>query len=273
MLPDPTDHPAIEVAGVTHHYGFRPVLRDVTLRIERGELVALMGANGMGKSTLMAIMAGILSPSRGYVAINGQRQRASEETEIAIRRQVVYVPAESWMPRTLSGRAWLLAIGHIYEHDDLDLMEHADRLMELFDLSDKQESAISSYSTGQIKKLALAGALITKAPIMLLDEPFGGGLDPAGIMALKRVMQRLRDDRQVTIVMATPVPDLVEDLADRIAVVRDGSLVAFDTIPGLRQASGVEGSWMRSTNDFSARRRRAMCSSIFRRGGHEARAI
>jgi len=242
-MPDlKTNKAVIEVENVTHHYGFRPVLRDVTLRIDAGELIALMGPNGMGKSTLMAIMAGVISPSRGHVSIGGQRRRQNEETEIAIRRKVVYLPADCWMPRYITGRDWLLAVGHAYGHDDLRLMEHADRLMQLFDLGNKQESLIASYSTGQIKKLALAAGLISECPIMLLDEPFSGGLDPSGITALKRVLQRLREDRKATIVMATPVPELVEELADRIAIVRGGQIVAFDSIAGLRQTSGSTGN-------------------------------
>jgi ABC-type multidrug transport system ATPase subunit len=233
--------PVIEVVSLTQHYGVRPVLRDITMRIGRGEVVALMGPNGMGKSTLMGVMAGVLPPSRGYVAINGQRRRSSDEVEIAIRKSVVYLPADAWLPPMRSGRSWLLAVGRLYGHDDLHLMEHADRLAELFDLTEKQDSAIASYSTGQKKKLALSAALITEATVLLLDEPFSGGLDPSGIMALRQVLQRLRDDRGTTIVMATPVPELVEDLADRIAILRDGQLTAFDTLDGLRRQSGCDG--------------------------------
>jgi ABC-2 type transport system ATP-binding protein len=231
----------IEVIDVTQHYGVRPILRDVTLQVNRGELVALMGPNGMGKTTLMAVMAGVLPPSRGYVAIDGRRRRSSDEAETAIRRSVAYLPADSWLPAMRTGREWLLAVGRLYGHDDLRLMDHADRLLDLFELSAKQDANISSYSNGQRKKLALAAALITEAPVMLLDEPFSGGLDPAGIMTLKRVLQRLREERKATIVMATPVPEVVEDLADRIAVLREGRLVAFDSLDGLRRQSGCAG--------------------------------
>jgi len=232
----------IEVVNVTQHYGIRPVLRDVTLAVGRGELLALMGPNGMGKSTLMGVMAGILPPSRGHVSIDGQERRSSPEIELNIRSKVVYLPADAFLPRMRSGRQWLLAVGRLYGRDELKLMEHADSLMALFDLTDKQDSVISSYSTGQRRKLAIAAALITEAQVMLLDEPFGGGLDPSAIMALKSVMLRLRELRRATIVMATPVPGLVEDLADRIAILRDGRLIAVDTLEGLRRTSGCTGN-------------------------------
>jgi ABC-2 type transport system ATP-binding protein len=92
-----------------------------------------------------------------------------------------------------------------------------------------------------LKKIVLCSALITEAPYLLLDEPFSGGLDPSGIMALKRVLQRLAERDDITIVLTTPVPELVEELADRIAIVRDGQLAAFDSVDGLRRQTGTDG--------------------------------
>lgn len=231
----------IDVVNCTQHYGVRPVLRDITLHIERGEIVALMGPNGMGKSTLMAVMAGVLPPARGYVEIDGRRRRRTIEEEATVRKMVAYLPADSWLPAQLSGREWLLAVGRLYEHDDLHLMEHAEQLVGLFALADIIDSKLSSWSSGQRKKVALAAALITEAPVLLLDEPFAGGLDPSGILALKRVLRRLRDEKHATIVFATPVPEVVEELADRVAFLRDGKIVAFDSVDGLRRATGCPG--------------------------------
>jgi ABC-type cobalamin/Fe3+-siderophores transport system ATPase subunit len=79
----------IEVQGLTQHYGVRPVLKDVTLQIDSGQIVAVVGPNGMGKSTLLAAIAGVLSPQHGKVKINGLARRASEADELTIRRHVV----------------------------------------------------------------------------------------------------------------------------------------------------------------------------------------
>jgi ABC-2 type transport system ATP-binding protein len=120
-------------------------------------------------------------------------------------------------------------------------MEHIPRLLALFNLEDQADQRIPAYSTGQKKKLALAAALVTEAPILLLDEPFAGGLDPSGILALKRIFQHHRQRRDVTVIMATPVPELVEELADRIAVIREGRIVAFDSVAGLGRQAGITG--------------------------------
>ena len=82
---------------------------------------------------------------------------------------------------------------------------------------------------------------MTEVPLMLLDEPFAGGLDPSGIMALKQVLLRLVRDRGTTVVISAPVPELVEELADRIAIIHRGQIVAFDTLGQLRKQAGCEG--------------------------------
>jgi len=232
----------IRVNNVTHHYGVRPVLRDVSLTVRRGELVALMGPNGMGKSTLMGVMAGTLWPVSGSVDINGWRRRATEGEELAIRKLVLYLPADPWIPRSFTARQWVLTLGRVYGVEDARLFDHAERLLELFDLSKQADSPVSSFSSGQKKKAALCAALVADAPVMLLDEPFSGGLDPSGILALKRVLRHRVDKEDATVVMATPVPELVEELADRVAVLREGRLVGYDSVEGLRQLAGGGGS-------------------------------
>ena len=231
----------IRVVDVTQHYGVRPVLKHVSLDIETGDLVSLLGPNGMGKTTLLSVAAGVLAPQKGYVEIDGLRRRASEEDEAAIRRHVVYLPDHPWLPKNLTGREFLLRVGRLYEVDDDRLMDHADRLLQLFDLSAEGDWPMRSFSNGQQKKVAVCGALITEAPVMLLDEPFSGGLDPSGILALKRVLKRLAEQREVTIVMATPVPELVEELSDRIVVLQEGEVLAYDTADGLRARAGASG--------------------------------
>lgn len=230
----------IEVSQVSHHYGLHPVLRHVNLRVNTGEIVSIMGPNGTGKTTLMQILAGLISPATGHVEINGLRRKSTPEVELAIRRQVAYLPAEPWLPPG-TGRDWLRAVGNLYGVSDERLMDHVPRLLSLFNLDEHGDHPTVAYSTGQRKKLALASALVTEAPILLLDEPFAGGLDPSGIMALKRVFQHHRERRDRTIIMATPVPELVEELSDRIAILREGRIVAFDTLANLKVQACTNG--------------------------------
>ena len=218
----------IELHDITQHYGVRPVLRGITLRIERGEVVVILGPNGMGKTTLLGVMAGVLSPQKGEVFINGLKRRGSEEEELAIRRMTVYLPDQPWLPAQRTAREFLLAVGRLYDVEMERLMGHADQLLHLFDLSEQGDTPIRSLSAGQKKKVALCSALVSEAPVLLLDEPFSGGLDPSGIMTLKRIIQHHQRRKEATIVLTSPVPELVEDIATRIIVIHDGE------VPGVR---------------------------------------
>jgi ABC-type multidrug transport system ATPase subunit len=226
------------VCNVWLHYGIRPVLRDVSLEVATGEVVVLLGPNGMGKTTLLSCMAGAIAPQRGHVEFDGFVRRSDADGERALRRRIAYLPDDTWLPWASTGREFLLAVGRLYEIDEFRLFDHADRLLQLFQLKEKADSPIRSYSTGQRKKVALASALITEAPCLLLDEPFSGGLDPAGILATKRVLKHLAADDKHTIVLTTPVPELVEEIADRVAIVSSGRLAHCDTPARLKESTG-----------------------------------
>lgn len=231
----------IQLEHVTQHYGVRPVLRDVDFTVETGKLVAIIGPNGMGKSTLLSVIAGVLTPQRGRVSIDGLVRKSSVEAELAIRRQTVFLPDRPWLPKNRTGREFLMGVGRIYDIPGLDLMNHVERLLQVFELKEQADTPIRSYSAGQQKKIALSSALVTRAQYMLLDEPFSGGLDPSGILALKHILRHLVDKDGVTVVMTTPVPELLEELAFKIAVMREGQLVAYDTPAGLRRLSQCSG--------------------------------
>ena len=232
----------IELHDVTQHYGVRPVLRGINLRVERGELVVLLGPNGMGKSTLLGVMAGVLAPQRGRVMIDGRLRRGSVEDELAIRKQTVYLPDQPWLPGNLTGLEFLLAVGRLYDVEDLRLMAHVEHVLDLFDLSDVADAPLRTYSAGQKKKAALCSALVTEVPVLLLDEPFSGGLDPAGLLALKRIFQRHARSKELTIVLTSPVPELVEEIATRIIILHHGEILAFDTLDGLQRLTGCRGT-------------------------------
>jgi ABC-type multidrug transport system ATPase subunit len=232
----------IELVDVTQHYGVRPVLRGINLRVERGEVVAILGPNGMGKSTLLGVMGGVLCPQRGSVFLDGLARRSSEAAELAIRKMTVYLPDQPWLPANRTGREFVLAVGRLYDVEEERLIDHAQQLLELFELSEQGDSPIQSYSSGQKKKIALCSALVTEVPILLLDEPFSGGLDPGGLLALKRIIQHHGRRKLATIVLTSPVPEVIEEIATRFVVLRHGELIAFDTLEGLQRLAECRGS-------------------------------
>jgi ABC-type multidrug transport system ATPase subunit len=228
----------IEARGITHHYGIRPVVKNVDVSVRSGELVVILGPNGMGKSTLLGVMAGVLAPRQGYVEINGLRRRSSAAAELQIRRQSTYLPDHPWLPLNRTGREFLMGVGGLYGIDDIRVLNHVELLLKLFELEREGDWPIRSYSNGQQKKIAVCSALVTETPVMFLDEPFSGGLDPSGIFALKRVLRRLVEQNGATVVMTAPVPELVEELADRVLILRAGQVAAFDAPAELRRQAG-----------------------------------
>lgn len=232
----------IRAVNVTQHYGVRPVLRDITLEIPAGSRTAVIGPNGMGKTTLLGVLGGVLTPQRGYVEIEGLRRRSSVENELEIRRRAVFLPDRCFLPKNRTGREYLLGVGRLYEINEERLIDHADRLLRLFEIDHIGDSPISSYSAGQQKKISLSSALITEARILFLDEPFSGGLDPAGILAMKHVLKRISLKQKRTVVLTSPVPELVAEVADRLVVVRDGVIAVEGAIEEIRRESRYTGS-------------------------------
>ncbi len=233
----------IKVENIVHHYGLEPILRGIDLEVETGEILALMGPNGMGKSTLLGVMAGALSPVIGAVYVDGIRRRSSVEAERAVRHKVGYLADPSWLPAERTIREFLYATAQLYDVPYERVMIHAESLLELFELRSKGTALIRALSSGQRRKVALSAVLITESPVLILDEPFSGGLDPGGIVALKSVLRRLSAEKGVTIVLSTPVPEIIEGLANRVALIHEGELAASVTPDKLATEVGGEAGF------------------------------
>ena len=200
--------------------------------------MAIIGPNGSGKTTLLSLLGGLASPSDGVVRLNGLHRRGSVEDELAIRRQAVFLPDDCWLP-DVTGRQFLLGTGELYGVPHRELFRHVDQLLKVFQLDKVGDSETGSYSTGQKKKIGLCSALVTDASVMLLDEPFSGGLDPAGITAMKQILKHLtaREDR--TVVLTSPVPELVEEVADDVLILSEGKVLICDSVQNLKAGSGA----------------------------------
>jgi len=172
VFPDERAQAMIRVDGVTQHYGVKPVLKNISLEIPAGSRTVVIGPNGMGKTTFLSVLGGVLDPQEGYVEFDGLRRRSSVENELAIRKRVVFLPDRGFLPKERTGREFLLGVGRLYEIEENRLIDHAQRLLELFHLAKLAESPIRTYSAGQQKKISLASALMTNAEVFLLDEPF-----------------------------------------------------------------------------------------------------
>lgn len=231
----------IKIDNVSHHFMADYILKDINLEVKKGELMVLMGPNGMGKSTLLSVVAGLMTPFKGKVLINDLERRSKVDEEIAIRQQVFYLPDQAWIPHFQTGREYLIMTGEAYGLDPVETYEQAAKLLELYNLSDVADHLCTNYSQGQKKKIGLCSAFISKAKVLVLDEPFSGGLDSSGLITTKKLLKNFADHDEFTVLMAVPVPELVEEIADKVSIIVKGEITCSGTISELKSQFGTDG--------------------------------
>jgi ABC-2 type transport system ATP-binding protein len=209
-------------------FGSRVVVDDVSFDVGRSEIVALLGPNGAGKTTTLRMLAGLIAPTRGTVAIDGvQLTRA---TGALLRSRIGFLTEAPGLWDRLTVRENLRVYAGLY-----GLANHGpviDRALDLFELADRASTRAAELSKGMRQKVALARALLHQPRILLLDEPTSG-LDPE----ITRSVRALLDERRAagcSILVSTHNLDEAERLADRVAVLH-GRLLALDSPASLRQ--------------------------------------
>ncbi len=215
--------------------GAREVLHDVTFTVDPGETVALVGRSGAGKSTVLKLINRMLEPADGSVRVDGRDTRAWDPT--SLRRQTGYVLQEVGLfpHMTVSRNVGLVpALSH-WSPARIDA-----RTVELLDLVGLPAPEFASrwpdeLSGGQRQRVGVARALAADPPIVLMDEPFGS-LDPITRAELHREFRRIQQRLRKTVVIVTHDMREAFALADRIGVLEDGFLAAYDT-PALLRAS------------------------------------
>jgi len=218
----------IAAQRLTRRFGSRVVVDDVSFEVERSEIVALLGPNGAGKTTTMRMLAGLISPTRGTVAIDGvQLTRA---TGTLLRNRIGFLTEAPGVWDRLTVRENLQVYAGLYGLANRNGV--IDRALETFELTDHASDRAAELSKGMRQKVALARALLHDPRILLLDEPTSG-LDPE----ITRGVRGLLDDRRASgcsILLSTHNLDEAERLADRVAVLH-GRLLALDSPAVLRQ--------------------------------------
>lgn len=173
---------SLEVEGLKKSFGFKPVLRGVNLKIGAGERVALLGANGTGKTTLLRILAGLNSATAGTVRLNGLTMERDVQE---IRRLVGFVTHTSYLYDELTARENLLFFGKMYAVKDAKERTH--QLLQRVGLEKRANERVHTLSRGQVQRLSLARALLHAPPLLLLDEP-DTGLDQEGNELLAEIL-------------------------------------------------------------------------------------
>jgi ABC-2 type transport system ATP-binding protein len=209
----------IQVVGLAKRFGKREVLTDLSLRVQRGEVVGLLGPNGTGKSTLLNVLAGLLRPDAGTVTMNGVDRFADPD---AGRRAVAYTPQIPESFRYLTVREHVAFVAAMRGLSDTDAARAYDEVAAELSLEAFQGQLIGELSHGSQLRVAIAAAWVAPTPIALYDESLAG-LDPVIADTLARGIRRRANAGQA-VVIASHDLDALARIADRAVLLKDRRL-------------------------------------------------
>jgi ABC-2 type transport system ATP-binding protein len=238
--------PALTTDRLTHRYGDRVALDQVSLQINVREIFGLLGPNGGGKTTLFRILSTLVRPTSGSASILGLD--LSRDTG-AIRRRLGVVFQAPSLDKKLTVRENLAHQAHLYGLSGKSLGERIDQLLIEFNLRDRGRDLVETLSGGLQRRVEIAKCLLHRPELLLLDEP-STGLDPGARIDLWQTLYRLRDQQGVTILLTTHLMEEAER-TDRVAIIDHGKIVAEGTPEELRAGIGGEMISARAKNATS----------------------
>lgn len=223
-----TREPAIRVQGMEKSYKELHVLRGVDFDVEPGSVFALLGSNGAGKTTMVKILSTLLSPDAGTATVNGFDVVTQA---LRVRESISLTGQFAAVDEILSGRENLVLVARLRHLKDPG--QAADDLLARFNLSEAASRKVSAYSGGMRRRLDIAMSLIGQPEVIFLDEPTTG-LDPEARIEVWQVIQELAN-QGTTVLLTTQYLDEAEQLADRIAILHQGRIIANGTLAELKQ--------------------------------------
>jgi ABC-2 type transport system ATP-binding protein len=216
---------AIVVEGLRKRYGDVQALDGATFSVREGEIFGLLGPNGAGKSTTVRVLVTLTQPDAGTAKVAGHD---AVRDAGAVRRAIGYVPQESGIDRRATGRENLQLQGRVYGMKGAGLQRRIDELLEVVGIADAADRTVDGYSGGMRRRLDIALGLVHRPRVLFLDEPTTG-LDPEARVSMWEEVGRLAAQESLTILLTTHYLEEADELADRLAIVSQGRVVAEGT--------------------------------------------
>src|SRR4051795_9575475 len=250
------ESPPIEVRGLVKRYGEITAVDQVDLTVEPGDVYGYLGPNGAGKTTSLRMMLGLIVPTEGTVRLFGRDPQAGVA---ALEGVAGFVEAPRFYPY-LTGRRNLELLAAF---DGGDATERLPGALDTVELADRAKDKVGGYSHGMRQRLGIAAALLRDPRLLLLDEPTTG-LDPGGMRDMRAMVRRLAGEG-MTVLLSSHLLAEVEELCNRVAIVRSGRIVYEGKLDDLKRSAG--GSYRLRTTDVT--RAAAICRA--EQGVHDVR--
>ncbi len=230
----------LTIKNLTKTYkGGKKAVSNLSLEIKPGDIYGFIGPNGAGKTTTIKAIAGILDFEEGEIFVNGN---SVKKDPMKTKASLAYIPDNPDLYEHLTGIQYLNFTADIFGIGKSIREERIKEYADLFELTKNLGDLIQSYSHGMKQKLAIISALIHKPQLMLLDEPFVG-LDPVSTLKLKTLMHKMCEEG-AAIFFSTHVLEVAEKLCNKIAIIKEGSLVVSGTVEELTKKGSLEDVFM-----------------------------
>lgn len=226
----------IEIKNVSKTYdGKKKVLKDVSFKIEDGEIFAFIGHNGAGKTTMIKSIIGILDFEEGDILINN---KSIKDNPVECKKIMAYVPDNPDLYENMKAIDFINFICDMYEVDEEIRKKNTIKYAKMFEIEDKLGDDISSFSHGMKQKVALMAALSHEPKVLIMDEPFVG-LDPKAVYDMKEIMRDMSKNGK-TIFFSTHILDVAEKLCDRVAIIKNGTIVKVGKMKDIKGDESLE---------------------------------
>ena len=229
----------LDIQHLTKTYGEKKAVDDLTLHIAPGEIYGFIGHNGAGKTTTLKSVVGILQFDQGEITIGG---KSIKTDPLACKRLLAYIPDNPDLYDYMTGIKYLHFIADVFGVDAQTRRERIRTYADTFELTGDLAQPIAAYSHGMKQKLAIISALLHDPKLIIMDEPFVG-LDPTAAYQVKTIM-REHCDRGGAIFFSTHVLEVAEKLCDKVAIIKQGRLIASGTMDEVKGDQSLEAVFL-----------------------------
>ena len=229
----------IEIKNVTKKYGDKKAVDNVSFNVNDGDIFAFIGHNGAGKTTLIKSIVGIHDFDEGDIIING---KSIKEDPVECKKIMAFVPDN---PETYEHMKAIDYINFICDMYDIDLetrKKNIEKYSKIFDMQDKLNDTIDSYSHGMKQKVVLISALAHDPKILIMDEPFVG-LDPKAVFDIKEILNEMVKEKKI-VFYSTHILDVAEKLCKRVAIIKNGKLIKSGSMKEIKGDKSLEKVFM-----------------------------